>query len=200
VDDDSGDGTAALVRQLGLSDPRVRIVQRIRRRGLSSAVIEGMLAIAAPYLAVMDGDLQHDERLLPVLLDQLQHENLDIVIASRHIQGGSVGEFSRPRALLSSLGKKLSRFVCHYDVTDPMSGYFLLSRSLLEVSCPWLLVSAHLAWYAAGFAGMVVSSVWNFGVTAMFTWCRARRMAGQACDDSFALPLMAGRAPGDCAQ
>jgi dolichol-phosphate mannosyltransferase len=334
VDDDSGDGTAALVRELGLSDPRVRIVQRIGRRGLSSAVIEGMLATAAPYLAVMDGDLQHDERLLPVMLGKLQNENLDIIIASRHIEGGSVGEFSRPRALLSRLGKKLSRFVCHHDVTDPMSGYFLLSRSFLEevvhglsglgfkilidilassrrplriaelayafrtrlsgeskmdtavgvayillladklvgdvlpirfalfvlvgfvgllvhlailgllhfgtsltflegqafatlgaMVCNFflnnlityhdrrlhgwaiakglasfcsacgigavinfalaqLLVSSRLAWYAAGLAGMVVSSVWNFGVTAMFTWRRNRRMGGLVFGDN----------------
>jgi dolichol-phosphate mannosyltransferase len=132
VDDDSADGTAALVRQLSMSDPRVRIVQRVGRRGLSSAVVEGMLASAAPYLAVMDGDLQHDERLLPAMLGKAKNENLDVVIASRHIQGGSVGEFSRRRSLLSDLGKKLSRFVCHQDVSDPMSGYFLLSRSFFE--------------------------------------------------------------------
>ncbi len=132
VDDDSTDGTAALVRQLSLSDPRVRIVQRIGRRGLSSAVVEGMLATAAPYLAVMDGDLQHDERLLPAMLGKAKSGNLDVVIASRYIQGGSVGEFSKRRSLLSGLGKKLSRFVCHHDVSDPMSGYFLLSRPLFE--------------------------------------------------------------------
>jgi len=132
VDDDSADGTAALVRQLSMSDPRVRIVQRIGRRGLSSAVIEGMLATAAPYLAVMDCDLQHDVRLLPAMLGKAKSESLDVVIASRHVQGGSVGEFSRRRSFLSELGKKLSRFVCHHDVSDPMSGYFLLSRHLFE--------------------------------------------------------------------
>jgi len=90
-----------------------------------------MLATAAPYVAVMDGDLQHDENLLPVMLEKLKRENLDIVIASRHTEGGSTGEFSRPRVFLSNLGKALSRSVCHHDLKDPMSGYFLLSRSFL---------------------------------------------------------------------
>jgi dolichol-phosphate mannosyltransferase len=60
VDDDSPDGTADLVRQLAHQDSRIRCVQRLGRRGLSSACVEGMLASSAPYLAVIDGDLQHD--------------------------------------------------------------------------------------------------------------------------------------------
>jgi dolichol-phosphate mannosyltransferase len=65
VDDDSRDGTAAEARRIAQHDPRVRCLQRIGRRGLSTACIEGALASAAPYVAVMDADLQHDERLLP---------------------------------------------------------------------------------------------------------------------------------------
>src|ERR1700731_2793327 len=63
VDDDSTDGSADLIREISLNDPRVRVVQRIGRRGLSTACIEGMLASAAPYIAVMDADMQHDERV-----------------------------------------------------------------------------------------------------------------------------------------
>ena len=69
VDDNSSDGTSDLVRRIGRSSRHVRIVQRVGRRGLSSAVIEGMLATAAPVIAVMDGDLQHDEGMLPRLID-----------------------------------------------------------------------------------------------------------------------------------
>src|SRR4051812_39515176 len=65
VDDNSPDGTADIVRGLAQKDHRIRIVQRIGRRGLSTACIEGMMASTAPYLAVMDADLQHDETLLP---------------------------------------------------------------------------------------------------------------------------------------
>src|SRR5215831_18829560 len=74
VDDDSRDGTAAEVRRIAQRDPRVRCLQRIGRRGLSTACIEGALASAAPHVAVMDADLQHDERLLPQMLERLKTE------------------------------------------------------------------------------------------------------------------------------
>ena len=65
VDDDSPDGTAQALRAMAQADRRVRCIQRVGRRGLSSACIEGMLASSAPVVAVIDADLQHDERLLP---------------------------------------------------------------------------------------------------------------------------------------
>src|SRR2546426_11756819 len=68
VDDDSPDGTASEVRDIARADPRVRCLQRIGRRGLSSACIEGMMAASAPTIAVMDADLQHDETILPRML------------------------------------------------------------------------------------------------------------------------------------
>lgn len=83
VDDDSPDGTAARVRTLGRADGRVRCIRRIGRRGLSSATIEGMLSTSAPFVAVMDGDLQHDEALLPQMLDRLRSGAAELVIASR---------------------------------------------------------------------------------------------------------------------
>src|SRR5215471_18679893 len=63
VDDDSPDGTSDVVRAIGLSNPKVRVIQRVGRRGLASACVEGMLATSAPYIAVMDADLQHDEAI-----------------------------------------------------------------------------------------------------------------------------------------
>ncbi len=134
VDDDSPDGTADLCREYAAEDSRIRVIQRIGRTGLASACVEGMLATAAPWIAVMDGDLQHDQTLLPAMLRKAQQECLDIVIASRHVEGGSMGQFARSRVVLSNLGRELSSLVLRVPVTDPMSGYFLLSRSfLLEV-------------------------------------------------------------------
>src|SRR3982751_1242516 len=80
VDDDSPDGTSALARSLAQQNSRVRVIQRIGRKGLASATVEGMLATSAPYLAVMDADLQHDETILPVMLEKLKREGLDLVI------------------------------------------------------------------------------------------------------------------------
>lgn len=93
VDDDSPDGTADAVRILAGKRDNVRVLQRIGRRGLASACIEGILAASAPYVAVMDADLQHDESVLPEMLRRIRSENLDLVVASRNIAGGSMGEF-----------------------------------------------------------------------------------------------------------
>ena len=132
VDDDSPDGTAAEVRRIGRNNPRVRCLQRIGRRGLSSACIEGFLASSAPYLAVMDGDLQHDETLLVEMLQVLKTEPVDIVIGSRYVGGGGIGEWDEKRARMSEFATKLSRLVLHADVGDPMSGFFMIRRESME--------------------------------------------------------------------
>jgi dolichol-phosphate mannosyltransferase len=131
VDDDSPDGTADLIRRLGCADPRVRLVHRVNRRGLSGACMEGMLASCAPYLAVMDADLQHDERLLPGMLAAVKEQGLDIAVGSRYVEGGGMGEWSGERQLVSRFATGLSRLVLKADLRDPMSGFFLLRRELL---------------------------------------------------------------------
>lgn len=128
VDDNSPDGTAEYVREIGATNRRVRVLERIGRRGLSSACIEGMLTTPAPYVAVMDADMQHDESLLPEMLARIKSEHLDVVVASRNIRGGSMGEFSPNRVWLSNLGTRISRLVCHCDVSDAMSGFFVVDR------------------------------------------------------------------------
>jgi dolichol-phosphate mannosyltransferase len=132
VDDDSPDGTAAVVRRLAEDDARIRLVHRIHRRGLAGACIEGMLATTAPFVAIMDADLQHDERLIAEMLRALQDEPLDIVIGSRHVGGGSVGAWAESRQLASRVGTRLSRFVLKADLKDPMSGFFMLRRELID--------------------------------------------------------------------
>ena len=130
VDDDSPDGTAELARQLATEDSRIRCIQRIGRRGLSSACIEGMLSSSAPYLAVIDADLQHDERLLPRMLEALQTGETDIVIGSRYAAGGDIGEWDARRARLSRLATRISRALVPAQLTDPMSGFFMMRREV----------------------------------------------------------------------
>jgi len=132
VDDDSPDGTAELVRQLAAKDSRVRCIQRIGRRGLSSACVEGMLASSAPYLAVIDGDLQHDERLLPDMLAELKRGETEIVVGTRYALGGGTGDWAAARLRLSRFGTRLSRFLVPETLSDPMSGFFMLRRSVFE--------------------------------------------------------------------
>lgn len=135
VDDDSPDGTADRVRAIAGIDPKVRVIQRLNRRGLASACVEGMLSTAAPFLAVMDADLQHDEQILPHMLHALKSSELDIVVASRHVAGGSMGQFARWRVILSLHGRRLSTAVCRCPITDPMSGFFVVRRAFfMEVA------------------------------------------------------------------
>jgi dolichol-phosphate mannosyltransferase len=128
VDDDSPDGTADAVRALSQRDARVRVIQRIGRRGLASACVEGALSSAAPVIAVMDADLQHDETILPAMLRRLTTENLDLVIASRYTEGGSTQGWDATRLMISRFSGWLARSLFHVGTTDPMSGFFMLRR------------------------------------------------------------------------
>jgi len=132
VDDDSADGTAALIRDIARVDLRVRCLQRIGRRGLSTACIEGMMAAAAPNIAVMDADLQHDESILPQMLQKLEGGEADLVIGTRYAAGGSTGAWDKRRKAMSRLATAASRAVLKQPVSDPMSGFFMLRRSVLE--------------------------------------------------------------------
>lgn len=131
VVDDAFDGTEDVVREHAQRDGRVRCLHRIGRRGLASACIEGMLASSAPYLAVIDADLQHDETLVPQLLATAKSERADVVVASRYMEGGSTGELAADRVRVSRLASALSRVLCK-GLTDPMSGFFVVRRAFLE--------------------------------------------------------------------
>ena len=132
VDDDSPDGTADAVRSLAETDSRVRCVQRVGRRGLSSACIEGMLSSAAPYLAVIDGDLQHDETLLPDMLRVLKETDTEVVVGSRYMDGGGVGDWDARRASLSRISTWLAKKTLGVGLSDPMSGFFALRRDVFQ--------------------------------------------------------------------
>ncbi|MCI5167229.1 MAG: glycosyltransferase family 2 protein [Candidatus Electrothrix sp. GM3_4] len=131
VDDDSPDKTSQKVADLAFQNPRVRLIHRIGRRGLSSACVEGMLSSSAPYLAVMDGDLQHDETLLPDMLTVLRSQQLDIVVGSRYTDGGDIGEWDAKRAAYSRFATRISRYFTQTELTDPMSGFFMIRREAM---------------------------------------------------------------------
>ena len=138
VDDNSPDRTAERVSKVANNDPRVRVIKRVGRRGLSSAVIEGFLSSSAPYVAVMDGDLQHDETVLPKMLADLDVGS-DIVVASRHVEGGdNAGLAGYWRHLLSDTGIRAAQSVLPHRLTDPMSGFFAMRRELFQAVLPKL--------------------------------------------------------------
>ena len=131
VDDDSPDHTSRKVMDMAFQNPRIRLIHRIGRRGLSSACVEGMLSSSAPYLAVMDADLQHDETLLPDMLTALRSRQLDIVVGSRYMHGGGIGAWDTRRAAYSRFATRISRYFTRTELTDPMSGFFMIRREAL---------------------------------------------------------------------
>ncbi|SIO43886.1 dolichol-phosphate mannosyltransferase [Bradyrhizobium erythrophlei] len=138
VDDNSPDGTWQVVRGLARQDSRVRCIRRIGRRGLSGACIEGILASSAPYAAVIDADLQHDESQLPKMLGLLQGGEAELVVGSRYIEGGSADSFNKQRAGASQLATEVAKRVLGVQVKDPMSGFFMIRRDRFEQLAPQL--------------------------------------------------------------
>jgi dolichol-phosphate mannosyltransferase len=138
VDDNSPDGTSDVVRGLAGEDARVRCIRRIGRRGLSGACIEGILACSAPYAAVIDADLQHDETQLPKMLGLLQNGEADLVVGSRYIEGGSADSFNKQRAGASQLATEVAKRLLRVKIADPMSGFFMIRRDRFDQLAPQL--------------------------------------------------------------
>ena len=138
VDDNSPDGTWEVVRGLARKDSRVRCIRRIGRRGLSGACIEGILAASAPYAAVIDADLQHDETQLPKMVALLQSGEAELVVGSRYIEGGSADSFDKSRAGVSVLATEVAKRVLGVKIADPMSGFFMIRRDSFEQLAPLL--------------------------------------------------------------
>ncbi len=140
VDDNSPDGTWDVVRALAQRDSRVRCVRRIGRRGLSGACIEGILASSAPFVAVIDADLQHDETQLPKMLLLLASDEADLVVGSRYIEGYKSEGFNKQRAGASALATEVARKMLRVEIADPMSGFFMIRRDRFEQLAPKLSV------------------------------------------------------------
>jgi len=132
VDDDSPDGTAAVVKEIAAVDSRVRCLRRVSRRGLAGACIEGILSSSAPFVAVMDADLQHDETLLPRMLEILKAGETDLVVGTRYVEGGNADAFSKGRGAASRFATWLSRTFTGVKLSDPMSGFFMIRRDVFD--------------------------------------------------------------------
>ena len=138
VDDNSPDATSAIAKKLGQRDARVRCIRRVGRRGLAGAFMEGALSSQAQFVAVMDADLQHDENLLPQMLGLLMRQTADLVIGSRYTVGGDAGGLSAARRSISRIATQWARRLMRTAVEDPMSGFFMMRRELLDQIAPAL--------------------------------------------------------------
>jgi dolichol-phosphate mannosyltransferase len=138
VDDRSSDGTPEVVEELARADRRVRLIRRYGRRGLSSAVVEGFLSSVAPVVAVIDGDLQHDETILPRLYALVAEGGCDMAVGTRYSHGGSTGDWDGGRKKISEIATRLALPVMKTVVSDPMSGFFAVRRSAVLEAAPYL--------------------------------------------------------------
>jgi dolichol-phosphate mannosyltransferase len=138
VDDNSPDGTAEVVHELSRVYNNIRCLQRFGRRGLASACVEGMAVTGAPFVAVIDADLQHDEAILPEMLRRAL-DGADLVVGSRFIEGGSAGQgLSETRLSGSQFATRMAGMIAGQVVSDPMSGFFLIRREAALAAAPKL--------------------------------------------------------------
>ncbi len=135
VDDDSPDGTWQVAEELTKENSHLRVIRRRDERGLATAVVAGWEIAGGEVLGVMDGDLQHPPETLPKLLDPILNAHADIVVASRHINGGGVSDWRLARRFASWTAASIATLMLPgllRTVRDPMSGYFLIKRSVIE--------------------------------------------------------------------
>ena len=138
VDDNSPDGTWMEVQQNAKNDSRVRGLRRVGRRGLAGACIEGILASSAPFACVIDGDLQHDETQIPKMLTILRGNLADLAVGSRYMLGGKTEDFGSLREYISSTATKTARHLLKVDLSDPLSGFFMIRRDRFDGLVPAL--------------------------------------------------------------
>ena len=136
VDDNSSDKTHEIIKNLSSKKLNVRCLRRIGRRGLSSAVIEGCLSSSSDLLLIMDADLQHDEKKIPLMLELIEKKKLDLVIASRFLDHKKVLSLTKYRNSLSKLANFLANTISKAKLTDPMSGFFLIKRNVFDQIAP----------------------------------------------------------------
>jgi dolichol-phosphate mannosyltransferase len=136
VDDDSPDRTWEVAGDIAAVDPRVRVVRRFSDPGLSPAVMAGFGAARGSVLAVIDADLQHDERVLPEMVRRVTEGEADVVVGSRGSDDGSYGDWGSGRRFVSWVAAMIARIFLRVPTSDPMSGFFAMSRSTFERLAP----------------------------------------------------------------
>lgn len=139
VDDASTDGTGSIIKELKAIYGNVKILARPRKLGLASAVLAGAAIARSGVIAVMDADLQHPPEVLPLLYRKIA-EGYDVVIASRYADGGGVEEWGFWRRLVSQSASWVTHVLIPETrgIKDPLSGYFMVKKGVLDGASPYL--------------------------------------------------------------
>jgi len=135
VDDGSPDGTAEVASRLNGVYGEIRVLNRGRRLGLASAVLDGVRAASGEVVVVMDADLQHPPEIIPKLIEQIE-DGADLAVASRYMKGGGTSGWSATRRLTSRIATTMAHILIPptRDVSDPLSGFFAARRKLFDQS------------------------------------------------------------------
>ncbi len=135
VDDDSPDGTSDEVNKYMKLNKRIKLITRIGRSGLSSAIKEGLIFAQGKYLLVLDGDGQHDPSFILQMLEEIKKNKSDIIIGSRFLNTSTLEGLSNKRSLGSKIANKFARISLHRNyskLTDYLSGCFCLEKEITK--------------------------------------------------------------------
>lgn len=136
ADDDSPDRTWEVAEELAVDDPTITVMRRFHDPGLSASVLDGMSVARGQTLAVIDADLQHDETILATMVERVRSGAADVCVGSRSTVGGGYGDWTTSRRLVSWVATLIARLLLRVPVSDPMSGYFVVSRRAYEDTAP----------------------------------------------------------------
>ena len=133
VDDESVDKTADIAEKLNIRYGNIKVLRRVGKKGLGSAVIDGIKKAEAEIIAVMDADLQHPPELLPIMYEKISGCGYDLVVASRYVKGGFIEGWSFRRRIVSEVATMITHLVFPrtIKIKDPMSGYFMFRRDVV---------------------------------------------------------------------
>lgn len=137
VDDSSPDGTGRIVEEYlktvkDIANHTIDVIHRKAKRGLGSAILNGVQYATGSTIVVMDSDLSHPPQVIPRLIEALRHYQCDLVVASRYIKGGKIRGWSLKRKILSRLATLIAKKGLGVGPADPMSGFFIFKKNILK--------------------------------------------------------------------
>ena len=136
LDDNSPDGTGALIDAICAKEPRVRVMHRRKKEGLGRAYVAGFaeaLKLGATHVIEMDCDFSHDPADVRRMLDAMSRENPpDVIVGSRYVRGGKCVGWPFKRWFISRFGGLFIRMVLGVPVKDPTGGFKCFGRNALE--------------------------------------------------------------------
>jgi len=137
VDDNSPDGTGKIVENYlknfkKITGYTIDVIHRTAKKGLSSAILNGIQQAKGDTIVVMDSDFSHPPQIIPRMVDALKKYRCDIVVASRYVKGGKISNWSLKRKFLSKIATSIAKKGLGVQAADPMSGFFAFKRPIIK--------------------------------------------------------------------